>query len=174
MVAPVGRRRALLVADTHDDLPESRREAEAAAHSLAPIFDVSLLLGARTERRTVLGELAQSEWWFHFAGHATYGTNDAQDGTLELGGAESLRVADVLTLTRTPSEVVLSGCNTGRSPLQAVADMNLAHAFLAKGSRLVVAAVRPVKDDCARSFMSEVYDLAASDGLGLAESLRSV
>jgi cellulose synthase operon protein C len=92
---------------------------------------------------------------------------------LPLAESSELTLGDVLALARAPRWVVLSGCETGRAGAAAPAEsLGLAQAFLAAGSRSVLAAVRPVADDTAAALVDGYYR-AWSPVTPVAAALRS-
>lgn len=69
-----------------------------------------------------------------------------------------LRSSDILRLPVTPPLVVLSACDAAAEPsVQAAGMMNLTRAFLARGSRQVVASLWPASDASTSELMAEFY-----------------
>jgi hypothetical protein len=156
-------RLALVVADPRGDLPGARREAAAARADLdAGGWSVSELEGAAAGADVALGALARSDL-FHFAGHAAAGSAD-QGGALLLAGGGRIASAEVLALERVPRWIVLAGCETGVADREAPTDgLALAHAFLLRGARQVVATVRPVPDGATAALFAALYATGARD-----------
>lgn len=171
--SPMQRTRStLVVADTREDLPEARREALAIASRASAAFAPKVIVGSSAARAAVLDELPRASL-FHFASHASFDRRTGWESGLELAGSAFLRVGDVLVLPQVPERVVLSGCETGRAGGDRIVDMGLAHAFLAAGSKVVVAATRPVGDRLAAALIEELYRGADAEGWDLAHALRS-
>ncbi len=168
---PAGERRALVVFDTRGDLPQSRAEAEAVRGALADAWETRSLQGSAATRSAVSDAMG-GVTLFHFASHASFDGAEVWDSALALADGGLLRAGDVLALQRTPELVVLSGCDTGKAGASRVADMSVARAFIARGSRLVVATSRPVEDELAATLLAKAY-AGASSNWDLAESLRS-
>jgi tetratricopeptide (TPR) repeat protein len=152
-------RRALVVANPLEDLPAADREArdvERALHDQRPRWSAQVLRGPDASVHAVLRALPSVDL-LHYAGHGIFSGFGGWESELPLAGSTRLTLSDLLTL-RTPSWVVLSGCETGRSSQEAPAEeLSLAHAFLLGGSRAVIAATRPVGDSAARGFFAPFY-----------------
>ncbi len=169
--APAEDRRALVVFDTRGDLPQSRAEAEAVRGALADAWETHSLQGSAATRSAVTDAMGRVGL-FHFASHASFDDAEVWDSALALADGGLLRAGDVLAQQRTPELVVLSGCDTGRAGQSRVADMSVARAFVARGSRIVVATSRPVEDELAATLLAKTY-AGASSKWDLAQSLRS-
>ncbi|MEP7120307.1 MAG: CHAT domain-containing protein, partial [Byssovorax sp.] len=169
---PPRRDRALVVADTRDDLPAARAEAASVALALGGAFRIASLPGETATRPALLAGLARADL-FHFAGHGVFAGATGWDSGLELAESGRLTLGDVLAQPRVPARVVLSGCETGRTLDHARgADLGMAHAFLAAGAQAVIAAVRPIDDRVAGELAAALYQGAATDGWDLVEALR--
>lgn len=136
----------VFIGDATGDLPHAAAEvrALAAAHQVPP------RLGAAATRAAVLA--SRDAAWLHLAVHGEVGPE---------GGALSLRdgpfaAASVLREHLAPAVVVLAGCSTATG-----ADVEswtgLPSAFLAAGSRFVIATTRSVDDDAAAAVMQAFY-----------------
>jgi CHAT domain-containing protein len=136
----------VFIGDAAGDLPHAAAEvrALAAAHQVPP------RLGAAATRAAVLA--SRDATWLHLAVHGEVGPE---------GGALSLRdgpftAASVLREHLAPAVVVLAGCSTATG-----ADVEswtgLPSAFLAAGSRFVIATTRSVDDAAAASVMQTFY-----------------
>jgi CHAT domain-containing protein len=149
-------RRALVVADPRGDLPGASREAAAARTALrAAGWSVAALSGAAAGVDPTLAAVARADL-FHFAGHAAAGGAD-QGGELLLSGGR-LASPEVLALPRVPRWVVLAGCETAVADRGAPTEgLAIAHAFLLRGARQVVAAVRPVPDGATAALFASLY-----------------
>jgi tetratricopeptide (TPR) repeat protein len=161
-------RRALVVADTRDDLPLARDEGTLVASTLAPTVDVVHLGGARASSIAVQDALSTATF-FHYAGHA-----DELNGELflPLAGAGRLTTHDVLALPLSPERVVLSACQAGRvQPSGLALGMGLVQAFLEKGASEVLAPSRPVKDELALALARALVATPESTDFGAAIAL---
>jgi tetratricopeptide (TPR) repeat protein len=160
--------KALVVADPTESLPAARAEGRDVAAVFTPAVDTRLVTGSEATRARLIEEL-DAATLFHFAGHGSYAGVDGWESALVLAGDERLTTADVLALPHAPAVVVLSGCETGREGDRGGADgLGLGAAFLAAGSRAVLASVRAVPDavtarlmrDLARALVEQPSDPA--------------
>jgi CHAT domain-containing protein len=95
---------------------------------------------------------------FHFAGHGISDEASGWDSALLLAGDEQLTPAELLVQEHAPRWVVLSGCHTARgNRLGQVEAAGLAQAFLAAGSRQVVATTRPLDDQAGAELFADFY-----------------
>ena len=151
---------ALIVADPSGDLPGTLKEAEGVTHSIEDWNhpgQVTCLTGSQAEVQAVRRKLAEVEI-FHFSGHGRFGGLGGLDSSLLLNAKRRLTVGDILVLDRSPSWVVLSGCDTARSQGGETSQgIGLAQAFALAGSKAVVASVRSVDDRTAADFLSDLY-----------------
>ena len=150
----------VLVSDTRGDLPAARAEAELVAARLTArgITPIVRFSGPSATRSALLAALPGAAW-LHYAGHGVYSGREGWDSALPLAEEGRLTLGDILTLRPAPRQVVLSGCETGRSANEAQAQgLGLAQAFVAAGAESVVAASRPVKDEEARLLVEALYD----------------
>jgi tetratricopeptide (TPR) repeat protein len=167
--------RALVVSDPAGDLPAARAETDAVAAALASSggWTVERLRGkdARADRVRAALERASV---FDYAGHATFGGVDGLDSALTLADDGRLTPGDVLALPRVPPIVSLVGCDTGRESAHGEVDaLGIANAFLAAGSRAVVATTREVGDALARDVAIELHRrLIADPALDASAALR--
>ena len=155
----------VFIGDAADDLPAAAAEvrAQAAAHH------VPAQLGAAATRAAVLA--SREAAWLHLAVHGDVGP---EGGVLLLRDGPFV-AASVLREHFAPAVVVLAGCFTA-----AGADVEswtgFPSAFLAAGSRFVIATTRSVGDDAAAAVMQAFY--AQPDALDpiarLAAAQRSV
>jgi CHAT domain-containing protein len=154
-------------------LPGTARELDAIA-ALAPAGSVRRATGGDATRDALLGLPRDGVDVLHLATHATLDTQvpalaavvlSRRDATgRELRG--DVRPADVLTLAAHPRLVVLSACDTAAEPSRSAAGlMNLTRAFLAGGTRYVVASRWAVGDASAVALMTEFYRGLLQDGL---------
>lgn len=153
-------RRALLVADPRDDLPGALEEIRAARTFLTSgghPWAIEELRSEEASAAAVRRRLATADL-FHFAGHGTFSGFGAWESSLLLAGETRLTLGDLLALDRVPASVILSACETGRSPAATpVESLGLAQAFLLAGSREVVASTRPADDRTVPGFVAELY-----------------
>jgi CHAT domain-containing protein len=141
----------VFIGDAAGDLPHAASEVRA----LATAHHVPPRLGAAATRAAVLA--SRDAAWLHIAVHGDVGTE---------GGALSLRdgpftAASVLRQQLAPAVVVLAGCSTATG-----ADIErwsgFPSAFLAAGSRFVIATTRSVVDDSAAAVMQVFYAQSAA------------
>lgn len=144
----------LLIADPTQDLPAARAEAEVVA---AAWPGSHRLLGDAATQEAVLTALSGASR-LHYAGHAEFVDAERLSSALPLARGGSLRLADVLALPSAPAQVVLSGCETGRSATGApVEELGLAQAFVLAGSQEVVATTRPLDDVLGSTMARSLY-----------------
>lgn len=145
-------RQAVIVADPTGDLPQTRREASAAAEVLrAAGYRVRRLEGASATRAAVREALEEASW-FHYSGHGT--EREAWGSALRLADGD-FAVPDILLLGRGPSTVVLNGCATAGH--RAPSTLGLGQAFVAAGAMWVVATDGAVDDRGAEVFAGTLY-----------------
>lgn len=90
---------------------------------------------------------------FHYAGHAKTSGVVGFESELTLHDGR-IAVAELLASSeQTPSVVVLSGCETGKSSEAGVEALGLAQAFVLAGSDEVIATDRPLDDRVAATAM---------------------
>ncbi len=166
---PSGRpQTALIVADPRDDLPGARREAEPVAAAFHG--KVLRLEGASATRDALLDAMKQADL-MHFAGHGVFGEGTGIASRLLLAGGGELTAGDILVVSRVPTWVMLSGCETAKTESRRVTGLGLATAFLAAGSDVVIAASRPVSDVLGAA-MSEAVHRALGAGAEPVDALR--
>lgn len=136
----------IFIGDAAGDLPHAAAEvrAVAAAHQVPP------RLGAAATRAAVLASRGAA--WLHLAVHGEVGPE---------GGAMLLRdgpftAGSVLREQLAPAVVVLAGCSTATGA-DAESWTGLPSAFLAAGSRFVIATTRSVVDEAAAAVMQTFY-----------------
>ena len=106
----------------------------------------------------------------HVAAHGTFRSDNALFSCLELADGP-LTVYDLETLTRAPSTIVLSACDSGLSEVCAGDElMGLAAALFTLGARCLIATVVPVGDVVARPLMVRLHE-ALRAGLAPAAAL---
>ena len=151
--------RALIV-DPHDDLSVSLHEANQVQTRLqSEDWQVQRLHGRRASPRVVHDALAgPGVDLLHYAGHARFSGLDGWQSRLGTQSRSLLTVGDILLLPRTPTQVVLNGCETAAtSRVRGAAGLGLAQAFIIAGSHWAIAAVRPVRDHHAEALITELY-----------------
>jgi len=161
---------ALILGDPRGDLPAAKREAGEVGDALARKgWAVTLWTGKEASYSAVQDALPQEDF-LHYAGHGQTRGVDGWESQLFLAAEGTLRVADLLAVSRVPQYVVLSACHTISGD-----DFGLGQAFLAAGARAVVASARPVDDDLARKLMLALYASlrAAPEALDIPEALRA-
>jgi len=158
---------ALVIGDPRGDLPLSRKEVKRVGRDLADGgWQVERESGDGATVNRLLEALPRISL-LHFAGHGVAGSADG-GGELLLEGEERLFATEILNLDRVPARIVLSGCETGRAdPGAAVEGLGLAQAFLLRGARQVVAAIRTVPDEDAAALFKAFYQPPPHGAAGL-------
>jgi tetratricopeptide (TPR) repeat protein len=146
-------------------LPGTARELASIAAFSTPAQHESLT-GLAATRDALLGaELGRVDV-LHLAAHAALDADVPELAAIVLAQfsmdgrpiAGDLRASDILRLDVTPPLVVLSACDAAAEPsVQAAGMMNLTRAFLARGSRQVVASLWPASDASTTELMTEFY-----------------
>lgn len=151
----------VLVATVADDrAPAIREEGDlvVATHPGATRLDAETATAAE-----VLDALARAGV-AHLACHGRFLPGSPRSSGLRMAD-RWLTTRDVNDLPRTPSVVVLSGCETGLHPQAGAHELlGLARAFAAGGSRAVVASLWSVHDASATRMMTEMH-AAIADGI---------
>jgi hypothetical protein len=137
--------RAILVGDSRGDLPEAAREVR----ELAAAMNISASVGSAASREVLTS--ARGARMLHVAVHGI-ATSSGRAMVLADG---NLTAADVLDAELDPQIVVLSGCATAASE-DAESWDGFPSAFLAAGSRYVVATLRSL-EDAAAARVTEAY-----------------
>ncbi len=166
--------RVLIVSDPLRNLPSALREGEAVRQALARRWPEAVIDELSRERALgpeLLRRLPRASL-LHFAGHGTFAGRGGWDSALRLAAETRLTVGDVLALPQVPEWVVLSACEGAASQEDAPLEgLSIAHAFLLAGSKTVLAATRPVRDEAARALFAQLYG-RLRPGSDLAEVLR--
>lgn len=165
------RQRAVVIQPSRD-LEHASLEAQTAAAALRArgFHVVELYLDQATHAAVLASLTAPDVGWLHFVGHGSYGGPDGTSSGLMLAHASVLGVADILSLSRVPDVVVLSGCETARTSTRSTAlALGLAQAFLAAGAREVLAMARDVEDGPSSRLMAAFY---GSSGTTVGDRLR--
>lgn len=113
---------------------------------------------------------------FHFAGHASFNREDAQQSHLLLANAQRLTVADLqATVGATgPDLVVLSACESGLIQIGEIANefQGLPAAFLGLGTKGVVSSLWPVADDATLFLIDRLMEATTVRNVPAPEALR--
>ena len=154
---------ALIVGDPLNkkiiELPGARMEAEMIGRKLG----VQPLLGKEATKQAVLQRI-RSVSLIHFAAHG-----NAEKGEIALAPPSCstdsqqeddylLKMSDISKVQLRAKPVVLSCCHSGRGQIRAEGVVGLARAFLASGSRSVLAALWALDDSATKQFMSCFYE----------------
>ena len=129
--------------------------------ALAATHEATALVGREAKAPEVRAALGSDLALFHYAGHGVFRGPEGADSFLPLAQGSALTLGDILTLSRGPRSVVLSGCEAGRQTgafEEAVA--GLAQAFLVAGAETVVAPAQIVDDVEAASLTKALYSEA--------------
>lgn len=192
---------ALVLADSRASAAseEAARVSSSLRHRGWQVIERS----TREQPPAGIRRLLQQVDHFHYAGHAYYsegGTEDpartneqderlrrwppysggaaAQPSYIPLGAYGSLTIADILMMDSMPRNVVLMGCSTGVVDDRITyGGFSLATAFLAAGSRAVIASTREIEGEYAARFGAALYMNPALDtdpGRWVSEALRSI
>jgi hypothetical protein len=162
---------ALVVLDPSRNLGGARRAGEHIAAKLGATAIV--LAGEGATRQAVIASLGDPcIRLFQYDGHAVFGEKkDGIEAALSLvdGPLTISTLLDPKVLSRVPDVVVLSGCETAREE-----GLGVAHAFLERGSRQVLATTAKVDDALAARLMEALYDQRPPAGVewDLASALR--
>lgn len=143
----------VVIAGSHPGSPMIEREAQQTA-AIWSNDDVQLLIDP--EPAQVLGAL-ESARVVHLSGHGVFRRDNPLFSTLRFPGG-SLFLADLLDVPSSADLVVLSACSTGEvfsGPGDSL--LGVAHAFLAGGSRFLVAAQRRVHDRATAEWMDHFH-----------------
>lgn len=163
---------ALVVLDPSRNLGGARRAGEHIAAVLGA--GATVLAGERATRQAVIAALGDPcTRLFQYDGHAVFGEKkDGIEAALSLvdGPLTISTLLDPKALAHVPDIVVLSGCETAREE-----GLGVAHAFLERGSRQVLATSAKVDDALAARLMETLYDQGPSAGAewDLASALRN-
>jgi tetratricopeptide (TPR) repeat protein len=143
---------AVVLADAAGDLPAARRESSTVSSQ----FGTTPLVGSAAMSDALLA--AKSAPLLHVAVHAEF---SAGGGILRLYD-RAVSAPEISARGLGPSLVVLAGCSTARSSDPEIA-ASLATAFLAGGSRHVVATLAEVSDAGALELMKRFYSSGGAE-----------
>jgi CHAT domain-containing protein len=108
----------------------------------------------------------------HVAAHGRFRDDNAQFTSLELADGK-VTVYDLERLTRAPTRIVLSSCESGLSQVSAGDElMGFTAAVFALGTQTVIAAVVPVPDEATKGLMLSL-DTHLTNGTPPAEALMN-
>jgi CHAT domain-containing protein len=134
-------------------------EADVVARALST-WRLVRFDGSAATRDAVLTALPTARI-LHYAGHSEASGSGGTSSALLLAGRSRADLADLLGAAHTPELVVLSACEAaGNSFTDGDAEgsmIGLAQAFIAAGTRAVIAPTRAVGDEDARAFMAAFY-----------------
>ena len=153
--------RALLVGNPTGDLPAAGREVEVVARELEG-WDRKVLGPDQASPARLLALLPWASL-FHYAGHGALAGIEGLGSYLRLAGERQLLATDILALGRAPQVVVLSACDTARTPGGRANTLGLAQAFVLAGAEAVVAPTRPVSDHTALEIVTAFYGKTAGE-----------
>ncbi len=159
---------ALLVSNPTADLSDSAKEIDFVARALGG-WQVTRLDESAATRDALLATLPTVDL-FHYAGHAAVSGSTGALSALVLANSQRVELGDLLALPRLPGVVVLSACSAAAArgtdaEAASTSAMGLAQAFLAAGTRMVIAPVRDVSDVAAQNFMASLYEALRAVGL---------
>lgn len=158
-------------------LPGARREAQGiadlarAAHGAG--IDVDLMLGDAATRERLLGALASADT-IHIAAHARIDWRDPSRTGVLLAERERLTLHDLRPLRLRSSLTVLSTCaSADGQPRSGSGLLSVSNAFLAAGSRGVIASRFPVDDASTDLFQRRFYRALWERSLAPSTALRA-
>lgn len=150
---------ALLIADPTGDLASARLEIREAAKSInARGVRTIELAGNVASVARVRSELERGRYSIaHFAGHSAFEGLDGWASYLQLSDGH-LSIADVLSLSTVPPNIVLSSCEGGGTDgINGGIGYGAATAFLLAGAQHVVATTRPVSNEVATVISGHIH-----------------
>ena len=147
-----------VVGDPTRQLPRSRAEAQAVLDQARRRQPDAIGLNGRDATFVAVRDQLDTVDVWHFAGHADTVAAQRWRHALALARGETLSVADVLALPRSPTFVVLSACGTsGAAAMDRDGATGLAQAFLVAGADAVLATSRAVDDADAQRLVHAFY-----------------
>jgi tetratricopeptide (TPR) repeat protein len=171
-IASASEGHAVVVGDPTSDLPTALEEARAVAAALEQKKRrVRLLVRDDAASRAVTDALRGAAR-LHYAGHGVFAGEEGWESALPLAAGGRLDVSDILSLAPAPRTVVLAGCEAAKSSGEAEG-LGLAQAFLAAGSREVLAPVRKVADALAGKLATKLYADGPDTERSLAHAARA-
>jgi CHAT domain-containing protein len=172
--AAVGMRRAVVVSNPQENLPDASSEAKAVDFSLSHAgWEVTPLDGRKKATVEAVQTALNRYELLHYAGHGKYAGMGGWESELPLAGG-SLTPGEILTLPKVPAWVVLAGCDTGLSMADSPAEsLGLAQSFLLAGSRAVIGTTEKVGDRISLRLAQQLYKNPWSDSPDLAVLLQN-
>ncbi|MFQ5859203.1 MAG: CHAT domain-containing protein, partial [Anaerolineae bacterium] len=174
----------LFIADPRGDLEGAAAEAQHLVATLSRRgFPCDLLLAERASYLNVQEALGAGRYdVIHYAGHARFGEDDAEESALELAQDRLLPASQIERVLRGAPLLFLNACLSGRAGVQDTAPApqtylgaaaeSLASAFIFGGARAFIGALWSVHDVGSRAFAATLYDrVLAGDPVG--EALRA-
>ena len=162
-------------------LVHAAEEARAIV-AVAPRGSAMLAQGFEATRETAMRALNGQYRIIHFAAHGFVNKDHPELSGIVLSlvdgsGSKTdgfLPVRDIYNLNQQDDLVVLSACDTALGKdIKGEGLVGLTHAFLASGSKSVVASLWKVDDRATSVLMAEFYKSMLQDGLSPAAALRS-
>lgn len=152
------------------DLPGAQAEVE----TIAGVYGgASISLSGAAATVEAIGEALRGASVAHLATHGRIRGDNPLFSSLLLADGP-LTVYDLERLDAVPHTVVLAACDAGRSVVRAGDEpLGLSAAFLALGTRQLVAPVVPIPDGAAAGLMTDFHHLLAT-GTSAAEALARV
>jgi CHAT domain-containing protein len=156
---------ALIVTNPTGDLASAVHEGDVVARALGG-WQITRLDKSLASRDVVL-RLLPGVALFHYAGHALVEGPSGSGNSLVLADGARADLGDLLALQRLPGVVVLAACQTAAAAATGSrrSGMGLAQAFLAAGSRFVVAPVENVGDAETEAFFATFYGQLTGRGV---------
>ncbi|MCA9690966.1 MAG: CHAT domain-containing protein [Nannocystaceae bacterium] len=152
-----GRPTALVVADPRSNLEHVLDEISDVERRLSSSWSVEVLRGEAASGEALRVAIASARH-LHYAGHGLSDGRAGEQSFLELADGE-LDVSDILVLPGVPETVVLAGCETGLTNRHTLGGgMSVARAFLAAGSRSVIASSIKIDDALAGALSAQLYE----------------
>jgi len=146
-----GGRRALIISDPLENLPDAQTECEIVYKRLKQKMEVVLVEGCDANLQRIANQFGQGFDIIHFAGHVNGGLSLA-DGVMTPEEVKEF-------ITGTPV-VFVNGCKSEE----------LARAFLLGGAMAYVGTVHPIHDRSAAEIAADFYDFSLQYQIG--EALR--
>lgn len=179
---PINEPRALVVGDPAVDRNEFPRleplpAAASEARTVAAMYNTSALIGLHASKDHVLSEMTVSDI-IHIAGHASANPHNPDSGFLPLAasgrGSNILYLSEIskLRLARNPI-VILAGCRTASESAGYGLARSFATAFLAAGSRSVIASLWEVNDMTTGVFSTLIHSELRAHHYATSTALRN-
>lgn len=154
-------KRALLIGNPTDDLPDTHNELDNLYTRLYEQgYQPNLLLSTTATRTELLKELRSGRYHLiHYAGHATVAGNG--ESALVLYNHELLTASEITAAIHGSPWVILNACASAHNdsaPRQTQSTNGLAQAFLAGGAAVVIATRWAIPDQAASVLSNALYD----------------